>query len=114
MKISDIKTNIKIGYRDYKIKSLDSIVSKCNEINGQFLTTDGVIALSLEEDSVSHTNTFIHEILHAIFYQWGIGLEDREEERICNTIANGLTTVLVDNPWLLPYIQKNLKGVKQK
>ena len=104
--------NIKIGYRDYKIKNLDSIVSRCNEINGQFLASDGVIALSSTEDSISHANTLIHEVLHAIIYQWGIDLDDKEEEKICNTIANGLTTVFVDNPSLLSYLQKNLKGEK--
>ena len=104
--------NIKIGYRDYKIKNLDSIVSRCNEINGQFLASDGVIALSSTEDNISHANTLIHEILHAIIYQWGVELDDKEEEKICNTIANGLTTVFVDNPSLLSYLQKNLKGEK--
>ena len=104
--------NIKIGYREYKIKNLDSIVSRCNEINGQFLASDGVIALSSTEDNISHANTLIHEILHAIIYQWGIELDDKEEEKICNTIANGLTTVIVDNPSLLSYLQKNLKGEK--
>jgi hypothetical protein len=104
--------NIKIGYRDYKIKNLDSIVSRCNEINGQFLASDGVIALSSTEDNISHANTLIHEVLHAIVYQWGIELDDKEEEKICNTLANGLTTVFVDNPSLLSYLQKNLKGEK--
>jgi len=104
--------NIKIGYRDYKIKNLDSIVSKCNEINGQFLASDGMIALSSTEDNISHANTLIHEILHAVVYQWGIELDDKDEERICNTIANGLTTVFVDNPSLLSYLQKQLKGEK--
>ena len=104
--------NIKIGYRDYKIKNLDSIVSKCNEINGQFLASDGMIALSSTEDNISHANTIIHEILHAIVYQWVIELDDKDEERICNTIANGLTTVFVDNPSLLSYLQKQLKGEK--
>jgi len=104
--------NIKIGYRDYKIKNLDSIVSKCNEINGQFLASDGMIALSSTEDNISHANTLIHEILHAIVYQWGIELDDKDEERICNTIANGLTTVFIDNPSLLSYLQKQLKGEK--
>ena len=104
--------NIKIGYRDYKIKNLDTIVSRCNEINGQFLASDGVIALSSTEDNISHANTLIHEVLHAIIYQWGIDLDDKEEEKICNTIANGLTTVFVDNPSLLSYLQKNLKGEK--
>ena len=47
--------DIKIGYRNYKIKNLDSIVSKCNEINGQFLASDGMIALSSTEDDISHT-----------------------------------------------------------
>jgi len=103
---------VKIGYQNYTIKNLDSIVSKCNEINGQFLASDRIIALSSTEDNISHANTLIHEVLHAIIYQWGIDLDDKEEEKICNTIANGLTTVLVDNPWLLPYIQKNLKGEK--
>ena len=104
--------NIKIGYRDYKIKNLDSIVSKCNEINGQFLASDGMIALSSTEDNISHANTLIHEILHAIVYQWGIDVDDKEEEKICNTLANGLTTVFVNNPSLLSYLQKQLKGEK--
>ena len=104
--------DIKIGYKNYKIKSLDPIVSKCNEINGQFLASDGMIALSSTEDNISHANTLIHEIFHAIVFQWGIELDDKEEEKICNTLANGLTTVYVDNPWLLPYIQKQLKGDK--
>jgi len=104
--------NIKIGYKDYKIKNLDSIVSRCNEINGQFIASDGVIALSSTEDNISHANTLIHEVLHGIIYQWGIDLDDKEEEKICNTIANGLTTVFVDNPSLLSYLQKNLKGEK--
>jgi len=104
--------DIKIGYKNYKVKNLDSIVSKCNEINGQFLASDGMIALSSTEDNISHANTLIHEILHAIVYQWGIELDDKDEERICNTIANGLTTVFVDNPSLLSYLQKQLKGEK--
>jgi hypothetical protein len=30
---------------------------------------------------------------------------DKEEQTV-NTLANGLTTVLVDNPWLISYIKK--------
>ena len=85
--------DIKIGYRNYQIKNLDSIVSKCNEINGQFLASDGMIALSSTEDNISHANTLIHEILHAIVFQWGKEFDDKEEEKICNTLANGLPTV---------------------
>ena len=103
-----MKKNLKVGYRNYNIKVLDSVMAKVNELHGQFLTSEGVIALSSAEDSVSHGNTFIHEILHAIIYQWGIELDEKEEEKICNILANGLTTVIVDNPWLLPYLQKHI------
>ena len=103
-----MKKNLKVGYRNYNIKVLDSVMAKVNELHGQFLTSEGVIALSSAEDSVSHANTFIHEILHAVIYQWGIDLEEKEEEKICNSLANGLTTVIVDNPWLLPYLQKHI------
>ena len=59
-----MKKNLKVGYRNYNIKVLDSVMAKVNELHGQFLTSEGVIALSSAEDSVSHANTFIHEILH--------------------------------------------------
>ena len=32
-------------------------------------------------------------------------LGDREEQTV-NTISNGLTAVLVDNPWLVDYMKK--------
>ena len=101
-----MKKNIKVGYRNYDIKVLDSVMAKVNELHGQFLTSEGVIALSSAEDSVSHGNTFIHEILHAIIYQWGIELDEKEEEKICNILANGLTTVIVDTLGYFP-IYKN-------
>ena len=33
----------------------------------------------------------------------------KKKKKFVNTLANGLTTVCVDNPWLLPYIQKQQK-----
>ena len=84
--------DIKIGYKNYKIKSLDSIVSKCNEINGQFLASDGMIALSSTEDNISHANTLIHEIFHAIVFQWGIELDDKEEPAVISATMKQQTT----------------------
>ena len=36
--------------------------------------------------------------MHAIFHTQGAGLSEKEEERIVNVVANGLTQVLRDNP----------------
>ena len=62
-------------------------MAKVNELHGQFLTSEGVIAYPPLEDSVSHGNTFIHEILHAIIYQWGIELM-RKKKKICNVLMD--------------------------
>ena len=96
--------NIKIGYRDYKIKNLDSIVSKCNEINGQFLASDGMIALSSTEDNISHANTLIHEIVHLLLDHFNAGLKDKDEEKVCEVLGSGLSDLFAQNPRLLKYI----------
>ena len=33
---------------------------------------------------------------------------DSNEEKVVNTMTNGLTNVLVDNPWLVDYIKKHI------
>ena len=76
--------------------------------NFKFWSTTKIITKWVNTMTNSISNTFIHEILHAIIYQWGIDLDEKEEERICNILANGLTTVIVDNSWLLPYLQKHI------
>ena len=61
-----------------------------------------------DEDNISHVNTLLHEVLHAIIYQWGLDVGDKEEH-IVNVLANATTTVLVDNPWLTKYLEEKLK-----
>mgnify|MGYP000701406736 CR=1 FL=1 len=81
------------------------------QAQGEFFATHGKIGLkSSALESVHGTNTVLHEILHAIVYQYGLveTLGDKEEI-VVNTMANGLSTVFVDNPWLLDYIKKYQK-----
>ena len=89
---------IKIGYRNYKLEEWKQTVASANEAQGQFFAKEGVIGYTAEETGVSHANTLIHEILHAIVYQWNMELEEKDEEKLVNGLANGLTTIFVDNP----------------
>jgi len=115
MKTSDIKNKIKIGYRTYDIEVNDRVWNKQTESYGQFLSKEGIICMSSEEDNISQANTLLHEILHGIVYQWGLDSElDDKEERIVNTITNGLTTVFVDNPWILSFIKHKVEEEKKK
>ena len=100
---------IKIGYRDYKLEEWKQTVASANEAQGQFFAKEGVIGYTADEKGVSHANTLIHEIMHAIIYQWNMELEEKVEELVVNGLANGLTTVLVDIPKLIDYLKDKIK-----
>ena len=104
-----VPTSIKIGYRDYKLEEWKQTVATANEAQGQFFQKEGIIGYVADVKGVSHANTILHEILHAIIYQWNIDLEEKEEEKLVNGIANGLTTVFVDNSELMDYLKTKIK-----
>ena len=100
---------IKIGYRNYKLEEWKQIVASANDAHGQFFAKEGVIGYTVEEKGVSHANTIIHECLHAIIYQWNMDLEEKVEELVVSGLANGLTTIFVDNPKLMDYLKLKMK-----
>ena len=104
-----IPEKIKVGYRSYKLEEWKQTVASANEAQGQFFSKEGVIGYTADEKGVSHANTLIHEILHAIVYQWSMELDDKVEELVVNGLANGLTTIFVDNPKLLDYFKEKIK-----
>ena len=99
---------IKVGYREYKLEKWKQTVANANDAHGQFFAKEGIIGYTEEEKGISHANTLLHEILHAIVYQWNIELGDKEEP-VVNRLTNGLTTVLVDNPKLVDYLKEKIK-----
>ena len=105
----NIPEKIKIGYRDYKLEEWKQTVATANEAHGQFFSKEGIIGYTTDEKGVSHANTLLHEILHAIVYQWNLELEEKEEEKLVNSLTNGLTTVFVDNPKLMDYLKEKIK-----
>ena len=70
---------IKIGYKGYKLEEWKQTVASANEAQGQFFSKEGVIGYTGDEKGVSHANTLIHELLHAIIYQWNMELEEKVE-----------------------------------
>ena len=101
--------SIKIGYRDYKLEAWKQTVATANEASGQFFIKEGVLGYNEEEKGVSHANTILHEVMHGIIYQWNMELDDKVEETVVSGLANGLTTVFVDNPKLLDYLRLKIK-----
>ena len=103
-----IPDSIIIGYVDYQFDFWPDSFASTEEAQGEFFQLAGKIGLKESTiPSVHGVNTLLHEILHGIVYQYGLveTLGDREEQTV-NTISNGLTAVLVDNPWLVDYMKK--------
>ena len=105
----NIPEKIKIGYREYKLEEWKQTVATANEAHGQFFSKEGIIGYITDEKGVSHANTLLHEILHAIIYQWNMDLDEKVEESVVNGLANGLTTIFVDNPNLIDYLKTKIK-----
>ena len=105
----NIPDKIKVGYKEYKLEEWKQTVASANEAQGQFFSKEGVIGYVTTEKGVSHANTILHEIMHAIIYQWNIELGEKEEEHLVSALSNGLTTVLVDNPNLMDYLKEKIK-----
>ena len=84
-----IPDSIKIGYVDYQFDFWPDTFASTEEAQGEFFATHGKIGLkSSALESVHGTNTVLHEILHAIVYQYGLveTLGDKEEI-VVNTMA---------------------------
>ena len=104
-----IPDKIKVGYKEYKLEEWKQTVASANEAQGQFFSKEGVIGYVTTEKGVSHANTILHEIMHAIIYQWNIELDEKVEELVVNGLSNGLTTVFVDNTKLMDYFKEKIK-----
>mgnify|MGYP006087077599 FL=1 len=102
-----IPDSIKIGYSNYAFDFWPDTFATTEDAQGEFFAVAHKIGLKEGTiPSVAGVNTLLHEVLHGIVYQWALDLGDKEEHTV-NTIANGLTTVFVDNPWLVDYIKKH-------
>ena len=104
----NLKDYIKIGYRNYKIDVWSDTFASTEDAEGEFFAKEGKIGIKGSTiDSAHGANTVLHEVLHAISYQYAITdiLKEHKEEKLINTFANGLMAVFVDNPWLLDYIK---------
>ena len=108
----NLKDYIKIGYRNYKFDIWPVSFASTEDAEGEFFSKEGKIGIKGSTINSAHgANTVLHEVLHAISYQYAISdtLKEYKEEKIVNTFANGLMSVFVDNPWLLDYFKSKVE-----
>lgn len=108
------KTAVQIGPSRYKIRK-HAWKSKALA-RGRGYCCDLMATIGLRDDMPKdmEAEVLLHEILHAIYYTFNLnkvdGLDNNDvlEESIVSGFSTALATVFVQNPWLLPYLQKSL------
>ena len=110
--MSKIEKQIKIGYQKYDIDIWPETFATTEEAVGEFFNNDRKIGLRGDYvETLPGANTLLHEVMHGIVYQYGM-VETMEkfskEEKIVNTMANGIMQVFVDNPWFMDYIKQQI------
>ena len=110
--MSLIKDKIKIGYQQYELDVWPSSFATTEEAVGEFFANERKIGIRGDYvDSLHGANTLLHEVMHGVAYQYGMveTLEKfNKEEKIVNTMTNGIMQVFVDNPWFMDYIKEQI------
>ena len=101
--------SVRIGHRRYRIQEWSDAELVTTDSYGQCDKQRGIIYICTHLDAIVVADTFLHEILHAVWHEYNLQDDDREE-RIVHTLATGLTQVMHDNPELLTWLKKQTKG----
>ena len=99
---------VRVGYRNYTIQPWTQAEVTTTQSHGQCDKMRGVIYVCTEDDPLVVVDTLIHELLHAIWHEYGLD-EKEDEERAVLMLATGLTQVLADNPHLCRWINKQTR-----
>jgi len=100
--------SVKIGAIRYKIKLVPRSEFDHDDAWGVFRFRARCIDLARDLDRRSLASTLLHEILHGVCQVFNIDkLED--EEKLVESLENGLTAVMADNPGLFAAIEKEMR-----
>tara|TARA_Y100001938_G_scaffold135908_1_gene198116 strand:- start:3774 stop:4097 length:324 start_codon:yes stop_codon:yes gene_type:complete len=88
---------IRVLNLSWKVDFVDKGVSKASESLGWCDYETQTICIFEDQTPESMADTFLHEILHALFYAMGIE-PTGDEENVITRISTGLCTVWSTNP----------------
>lgn len=73
-----------------------------NKLYGRMYSVDLTIEVCTEQPNTIILDTFIHELLHAVYFVCNIHDKD-DEERTTTTLATGMSQLFISNPSVPPY-----------
>jgi hypothetical protein len=100
---------VRVGYRDYEITTITTPVAETAQVLGFCHKDAALIGIEKDLPIQRDANVRLHEVLHAIWKEYAL-TDDDEEERIITVFANGLCSLMRDNPGWLAEIEEKMLG----
>jgi len=91
--------NIKVANHVFTVEEWNTNVANANGRFGECDCNELIIRIATGHKKSHISETLMHEIMHAIFWSYGLKAED-DEERTITGLAAGLSQVFQDNPQL--------------
>lgn len=107
MKLPD---TLRVAGYEVDIVKWDAVAAGAGNSYGTFTSAKLEIGICQDlPNPMKAAYTFLHEVMHAVWFVYGI-LENDEEERVVTLMSLGWTAVHADNPWLSGWIQDTLSA----
>lgn len=94
-----IPQSVQVSYQHIKIS-----VGPCEDL-GNYDPNTHEIRIREKQKWQEEANTFLHELLHAVYSCYNLDKKS-DEEKIVSAITNGLMEVMTRNPEILNYFSK--------
>lgn len=105
-----LPSTVSIGHHEFALSVVSGLVTNSQNVFGQCHL--GAFTIEISDSLPSPTKaaeTVTHEILHALWWNYCV-YDDDKEERIVSKLGGALTDLWLRNPALLDWIRKTLHG----
>lgn len=103
--IKRLPDSVRVGAYDFRIVRWSSLEASAGMKYGECSTIEQNIKIQVNMPSrYKAVDTFIHELLHAMYWAYGVEDEDKEE-RIVGMLASAWVVFHRDNPWYFDWIK---------
>lgn len=104
--MQQLPDRVRVGAYDFHIRKWTANESAGEQKFGVCSTTEQMICVQMTMPTrYKAVDTTLHEIIHAVY--WAYGIEDGDkEERVVSIMGSALCALHRDNPWLADWLKK--------